>query len=167
MMKHMSRWLGAVVLTAGLATVPAMVKADSLESEIELLRSDLKTTKMEIVKEAIHLEGAKADAFWPVYRAYQAELDKIGDQRLALIKDYAANYDSLTDAKAKSLVKTALDLQTKRIELLKKHYKNFEKVLGPVDAARLVQVEHLVAALVDVQVGANMPLMAKTAVKQE
>jgi len=164
MMKSVYRSLAALVLLAGLASVvPAMAKADSLESEIELLRSDLKTGKMELVKEAIHVEGAKADAFWPVYRKYQLDLDKIGDARLALIKDYAANYDKMTDDKAKTLVKSALDLQSKKIDLLKKYYKDFEKVLGPVEAARLVQVEHLMMALVDVQLGADLPLIEKTA----
>ncbi|HET9325836.1 MAG TPA: hypothetical protein VFQ05_03610 [Candidatus Eisenbacteria bacterium] len=164
MKKPVFGMLAAVLLMAGLASVvPVTSGADSLESEIELLRSDLKTGKMELVKEAIHVEGAKADAFWPVYRTYQAELDKIGDQRLALIKDYAENFDKMTDEKAKTLVKSALDLQKKRVDLLQKHYKNFEKVLGPTDAARLVQVEHLIAALMDVQVGANLPLMEKSA----
>jgi len=165
MMKHVSRSLAALVIAAGMALATStLVRADGLESQIELLRADLTTAKMEIVKEAIPgLEGAKADAFWPVYRAYQVELDKLGDQRLAMIKDYAANFDKLTDEKAKSLVKQALDLQKKRVDLLQKSYPKFEKVLGAIDAARLVQVEHLVLALVDVQMGANMPMMEKAA----
>ena len=163
MMKSLYRTVAAVVLAGGLVALPAAVKAASLESEIELLRSDLKAGKVDIVKDALHVSGAKADAFWPVYRKYQLDLDKIGDARLALIKDYAANYDKMTDDKAKTLVKSALDLQSKKIDLLKKYYKDFEKVLGPVEAARLVQVEHLMMALVDVKLGADLPLIEKTA----
>ena len=85
-------FVAALVVTV-LGALPALAAASSIESEIELLRSDLKAGKVEIVKEAMHIEGARADAFWPVYRKYQLELDAIGDKRVALIKEYAASYD--------------------------------------------------------------------------
>ena len=156
------RPLGGLVLAAGLVLLPGIAAAaDNLEGEIELLRSDIKSGKVELVKNVLNVQGAKADAFWPMYRQYQGELDKIGDQRLALIKDYAAHYDAMTDEKAKSLANQALDLQSQRTNLLKKYYKNFDKVLGATDAAKLVQVESLVNALMDVQLGANIPLIKK------
>jgi hypothetical protein len=155
------RSLAALLLTGVLTAIPVFVSAEGLESEIELLRSDLKTDKVEIVKNALKIDGPKADAFWPIYRKYQLELDAIGDKRIALMKDYAANYDKMTDEKAKSLVKSALDLQSGRTSLLKKYYGNFAKVLGATDAAKLVQVESLVNSLIDVQVGANLPLIQK------
>jgi len=163
MMKSLVRTFAAALLAAVLASFPAIVSASSLESEIELLRSDLKAGKVEVVKEALNVEGAKADAFWPVYRKYQLDLDKIGDKRIAMIKDYAANYETMTDAKAKALVNQALDLQSQRTSLLKKYYPQFEKVLGATDAAKLVQVEHLIMALIDVQLAAEMPLIEKPA----
>ncbi|HYV66557.1 MAG TPA: hypothetical protein VE964_09975, partial [Myxococcales bacterium] len=78
-------------------------------------------------------------------------------------KDYAAHYDSMTDAKAKTLVNQALDLQAQRISLLKKYFPQFEKALGATDAAKLVQVEHLIMAAIDLQLAAEMPLIEKTA----
>lgn len=163
MRKTVLRSLAAMLAAFVLASMPVLAGAGSLESEIELLRSDLKTGKVEVVKEALNLEGAKADAFWPVYRKYQLDLDKIGDKRIALIKDYAANFDSMTAEKAKTLVKQALDLQSQRTSLLKNYYGQFEKVLGSIEAAKLVQVEHLIMALVDVQLAAEMPLIEKPA----
>jgi len=163
MRKTWMRALAGLVLAAALGAVPVMAAADSIESEIELLRTDIKSSKVEIVKKAIDVQGAKADAFWPVYRQYQLDLDKIGDRRLAVIKDYAANYKTMTDEKARTLTTKALDLQVARVNLLKKYYKNFEKVLGATDAARLVQVEHLVNSLMDVQVAASIPLIEKPA----
>ena len=163
MRKTWMRALAGLVLAAALGAVPVMAAADSIESEIELLRTDIKSSKVEIVKKAIDVQGAKADAFWPVYRQYQLDLDKIGDRRLAVIKDYAANYKTMTDEKARTLTTKALDLQVARVNLLKKYYKNFEKVLGATDAARLVQVEHLVNSLMDIQVAASIPLIEKPA----
>jgi hypothetical protein len=167
MIKSTFRSLIALLLGSVLMSVPGIAAAGgSLESEIELLRSDIKTEKVEIVTAALDVEGAKADAFWPVYRKYQADLDKIGDKRIALIKDYAANFTKMTDAKAKTLVKQALDLQSQRTNLLKSYYPQFEKVLGSIDAAKLVQVENLILALLDVQVGAELPLIEKSVAAQ-
>ena len=164
MKKSFVRTFAAVLLAGALASLPALVSAaGSLESEIELLRSDVKTSKVEIVKEALKLDSAKSDAFWPVYRKYQLDLDKIGDKRIAMIKDYAASYTSMTDVKAKALVKTALDLQSQRTGLLKKYYGQFEKVIGATEAAKLVQVEHLIMAVIDLQLAAEMPLIEKPA----
>jgi len=160
-----ARAVAALLLTGGLFVLPVLAAENaSIESEIELLRSDLKTDKVEIIKKALpNLEAAKADAFWPVYRKYQYDLDKIGDKRVAVIKDFATNYDRMTDDKAKSLVKQSLDIQTERTELLKKYYKDFSKVLGATDAAKLVQVENLINSLIDVQLAANLPLVEKPA----
>ena len=163
MKKSFVRTFAAVLLAGALASLPALVSASSLESEIELLRSDVKTSKVEIVKEALKLDSAKSDAFWPVYRKYQLDLDKIGDKRLALIKDFAANYEKMTDEKAKMLVKQALDLQSARTNLLKSYYPQFEKVIGATEAAKLVQVEHLIMAVIDLQLAAEMPLIEKPA----
>jgi hypothetical protein len=163
MKKSFVRTLGAALLAGALASLPALAGASSIESEIELLRSDLRANKVEIVKDAMHVSGARADAFWPLYRKYQLDLDKIGDKRIALIKEFAANFDSMSDAKAKSLVKQALDLQSQRTNLLKSYYPQFEKVLGAIDAAKLVQVEHLIMAAIDLQLAADLPLIEKPA----
>jgi len=162
-MKKLVRTFLAALLAGALASLPTLASASSLESEIELLRSDLKAGKVDIVKNALNVEGAKADAFWPVYRKYQLDLDKIGDKRLALIKDFAAHYDSMTDAKAKALATQALDLQSQRTNLLKSYYPQFTKVLGAIDAAKLIQVEHLIMAAIDLQVASEMPLIEKPA----
>ena len=161
MKKFQARPLAGLLLAGALVALPTMVRADSLENEIELLRSDIKTAKQEIVGKALKVQGEKADAFWPVYRKYQGDLDKIGDKRIALIKDYAANFDNMSDAKAKELVKTSLDLQSQRTSLLKKYYKDFERVLGSTDAAKLVQVEYALQAALDLQLAAELPLIQK------
>ena len=162
-MKKLVRTFTAALLAGALASLPTLASAGSLESEIELLRSDLRTGKVDIVKQAVPVEGAKADAFWPLYRKYQLDLDKIGDKRVALIKDYAAHYDSMTETKAKSLATQALDLQSQRTSLLKTYYPQFTKVLGAIDAAKLLQVEYLIMAAIDLQLAAEMPLMEKPA----
>ena len=166
MIKNLFRTLAALALACGVAAIPAQVRASSIESEIELLRSDLKAEKVDLVKQVVKVEGARADAFWPVYRKYEGELSAVNDQRVALIKSYAEKWTTMTDAKASQLVKTALDLQSQRTALLKKYSKDFTKVLGAIDTARLLQLENLVMALTDVQIGSELPLVEKPTASQ-
>jgi hypothetical protein len=121
---------------------------------------------VDLIGQALHPDSAQAAKFWPVYRAYQLELDKIGDKRVAMIKDYAANFDKMTPEKAKDLVKQALDQQSARTSLLKKYYPQFEKTIGSIEAAKLVQIENMVMNLVDLQIQSELPLVQKPTAKQ-
>lgn len=138
-----------------------IVSADSMDKYIELLRSDIRTAKTEIHTEALELQGAEGDKFWPIQREYETELAKLGDQRVALIKDYAANYDSLTTNKAKELIQRAFKIESSRLSLLKKYTDKISKDVSPMVAARFAQVEAFINSLLDLQIRADTPLVPR------
>lgn len=135
--------------------------AQDVDSFVELLRSDVKTLKKEIITEVMEFSEAEASAFWPVYRNYEFELEKIGDARVALIKDYAENYEKMTDAKAGELVERAFNFREKRLKLQKKYFKEFSKILSPVEAAKWAQLENQITLLIDLQIASELPLAEK------
>lgn len=138
---------------------PALAIADSIDKYLEMLRSDFRTTKTQIHTEGLKLSEAEGAKFWPIQRQYEAELAKIGDQRIQLIKDYAANYDSLSAPMAKTLVDRAFKLENSRLALLKKYTDRVSKEVSPLIAARFAQIEALVNALVDLQIRAETPIV--------
>lgn len=146
--------LAFVVLTAG-------VSLYSQESYLELLRADLKADKVAIVTENMDLTDAQSQVFWPVYRKYDAELTTLNDKAIALFKDYAENYEKMTDAKADSLTKELFSFLKKRLELQEKYYKEFAKVLNPTLAAKFVQIDRKINAVVDLQISSEIPLITK------
>lgn len=127
----------------------------------ELLRADLRTQKVALITKALDLTREEGDKFWPIYREYDEKLSKIVDARLANIKAYAANYDTMTDAKAADLVKVALRINQDRYELQSKYYKKIAKATSEVVAARFLQIETIVNNLVDLQIGLQLPLIPK------
>lgn len=135
--------------------------AQDVTNYIELLRSDLKTQKKAVITEAMNFTEQEAAAFWPVYREYEAELDKLGDARIVLIKDYADNYEKLTDAKAKELIERSIKFQKDRLDVKSKFFKEFCKVLPVTKAARLMQVDQQIHLLLDLQIAAELPLAEK------
>jgi len=141
-----------------------LVAGVSLYSQVsyeELLRADLKAKKVAIVTGAMQLTDAQSQIFWPIYRKYDAELTTFNDQRIALIKDYAENFDKMTDSKADTLTKEVFSLLGKRLKLQEKYYEEFSKALGPVLAAKYMQVERQINALVDLQIASELPLINK------
>jgi len=135
--------------------------AQEVDSFIELLRSDVNTQKKAIITEVMEFTEAEAAAFWPVYRNYELEQDKLGDARVALIKDYAANYETMVDAKAKELMDKAFKFQEERLKLRKKYFKEFSKIISPTKAAKWAQLENQITLLIDLQISSELPLAEK------
>jgi len=129
------------------------------EAYIELLRSDVKTKKVAIITEVMQFTSEEANAFWPVYREYVFELTKLGDARIALIKDYAQHYKSMADEKAKKLMKEVFKLEGKRTKLKKKYFKKLDRVLPSKTVAKFFQLENQILLLIDLQIASELPLI--------
>jgi len=129
------------------------------EAYIELLRSDVKTKKVAIITEVMQFTSEEANAFWPVYREYDFEFSKLGDARIALIKDYAQHYKSMTDEKAKELMKEVFKLEGKRTKLKKRYFKKLDRVLASKTVAKFFQLENQINLLIDLQIASELPLI--------
>ncbi|NIS81997.1 MAG: hypothetical protein GTO14_17720 [Anaerolineales bacterium] len=129
------------------------------DAYIELLRSDLRTEKVGIITQVMQFTAEEADAFWPVYREYELELTKLGDVRIGLIKDYVQHYETMTDAKARELVKKVLDLERKRTSLKKKYFNRFDRVLPSKTVAKFFQLENQILLLMDLQIASELPFI--------
>jgi hypothetical protein len=154
-----------VVLAAALPAAAAQAaqasqqaKTLNLSAYAELLRSDVRAEKVAIITEVMGFSEAEDAAFWPIYREYDAEMSKLGDERVALIADYAKNYEQMTDATADSLATKALDLQRRRQAVEAKYYERIKAVLKPRQALRYLQVEHQLLLLIDLQIAASLPI---------
>ena len=153
----MRKWLLLPLLLA--VVVPTVAIADDMQKYVELMRSDLRTSKTELLTEALKLSDADGQKFWPIQREYETELAKVGDQRIQLLKDYAANYDSLTPPMAKSLMDRAFKIESSRLAVLKKYADKVSKAVSPPVAARFAQVEAIVNSLIDLKLRAETPLV--------
>ncbi|MDZ4844899.1 MAG: hypothetical protein SH857_05040 [Chitinophagales bacterium] len=125
----------------------------------ELLRKDLQKEKATLITTAMAFSTDESAVFWPIYRDYEKSLSAIMDKRLALIQDYANNYEKMTPEKSTEIVNKAFDLEAVRTKLLKKYFKKFSKAFTPTRAARFVQVENQILKLLDVQVAQALPLV--------
>ena len=131
----------------------------NMQEYIELLRSDVRQEKAEMMGAVMALSAADAAKFWPIYSEYDAELSKVNDLRVANIKEYARTYNDMTDEKADELIHNAATYEKQRSELLAKYYERVKADLGAITAARFVQVEHQLLLIIDLQVASSLPIV--------
>lgn len=133
----------------------------NLQAYIELLRTDVRQQKAEIMGAVMLLDVDQAAKFWPIYSEYDAELTKLNNLRLANIQEYARNYNQMTDAKADELIQNAFDYRKQRSELLAKYYDRVKASLGAIEAARFLQVEDQLLLIIDLQIESVLPVVAQ------
>lgn len=136
----------------------AQSSQSATDQDIQMLRSDLRGQKKQIVAENMTLTPAQAEKFWPVYDEYTQEVSKLNDTRLALIKQYAASYENMTDAQANSLIKQALNLDESYVKLRQTWVPKFEKVISAKQTAAFFQIDRRLGLLMDLQLASNIPL---------
>jgi hypothetical protein len=152
---------------------PTSVKQQSttqqknIEEYIELIKSDVRQEKAQVLGAVMQFSAGDAAKFWPVYSQYDSELSKLNKLRSDNILEYARVYDNLTDAKADELIKTAAEYQKLRTELLTKYYGQVRDSIGAIQAARFVQIENQLLTLIDLQIASNLPLFETADAPQE
>ena len=166
--KHVQIAALALIVAVPCARAQAAKQSDDAESReanlsayVALMRSDLRAQKVAIITDLMRFTEEEDAKFWPVYREYETALAKINDDRIALIKQYADSYTSLTDATADDIATRALGLDARRHALIVEYYDRFKKVVAPKTAARYLQVERQIQLLIDLQIAANLPAASK------
>lgn len=133
----------------------------NLSAYAELLRSDVRAQKVAIITEVMGFTEVEDAAFWPIYREYDAQMAKLGDERVALITEYVRNYDTLTDEMADKLATRAIDLAARRRAAEANCYERVKKALSPRTALRFLQVENQLLMLIDLQISAALPIVSQ------
>jgi len=157
--KVVSRWfVCASIAFAGVASVPAVADELTVEQQVQLARSLTEAQRQATLAANIVLTDSESAKFWPIYREYRAEVAKINDDAIALVKEFAENFDALSNARVKGLADRWLDVEKQRIDLKAKYLDKYAKVLSGTTTARVFQIENKLDALVQVALAKTVPL---------
>lgn len=154
---RIAKTLLVLVATLGVGLAWAQ---DTPASNMEILKEKVRADKKLVVAVNTQLTDSEAEAFWPVYDAYQAELAQINERIRSLISDYAAAYrtNTLDDAGAKKLIDEALAIEQAEVALKKAYVPKLMAVLPAKKAARYLQIENKIRALGKYELAAAVPL---------
>ena len=139
----------------------AKTKAE-IEKDITLLRKDVRSTKKQLIAASMVLTETEALRFWPLYEQYAAEMEKLYTTRIDLVKEYGANYTTLTEDQAASLIKRSIELDSSFTQLRKKYVPLFAKAIGGKAQALFFQLDKRISLLIDLQIASEVPLVERS-----
>lgn len=139
--------------------VSASIYAQAENDYLEIARDVLKMEKKAVVAELMQLTDAESTTFWELYNEYQGKLYLVQNKRIAIIRDFAENFETLTDEKADELWLNAMAFNQEVLKLEKQYYKKFKKILPAGKAARFFQAENKIETMIDAQLAIEIPLI--------
>jgi len=131
------------------------------DDDRELAREAIQANKKLVVAANMNLNTNEKEGFWAVYEDYQKDLEKILERTVALIEDYAVNFESLSDKKAKELLNSHLKIEADTVKLKKSYLRKFQKVLPAQKVVRYYQIENKIEAIIDYDLVDKIPLAHK------
>ena len=151
--------IGALLVPSALAQTTEVSAKPLTDSDIQMLRSDVQSNKNQIIAHTMQFTDAESTAFWPIYREFARDQQAIGDERVQLIKDYAKNFDSMDNTKAKDMAQRMMNIDAKTVNVRRDYWLKFEKALGAKRAAKFYQVDNRLSLLINMQLASEIPLI--------
>lgn len=132
-----------------------------VDQDIALLRKDIRSGRKQLIAANLKLTDDQATKFWPIYEQYSSEQTKIGDQKTALIKEYADQWNTgtMTDAQASSLIQRSLAADEQVAQLRSKYAPIFSKAVPGKVVATFFQLDRRIQGLIDIQLASQIPLI--------
>ena len=140
----------------GLGAVAFAQKPATSQKQLDLAaaRAERKAT----VGANMNLTAEEAARFWPVYDAYEAKMDKIEDRHVRELKEFAANYNNLSDADAEKKLDEVIAIAQSRLDVQKEFIQRFRAVVSPVKVTRFYQIDNKIQALIQCDLAQLVPL---------
>jgi hypothetical protein len=143
---------------ATLLTLPAVAQT---ASDMQILAQKIKADKKLVVAANMELTEDEAKGFWPVYEAYQKDLQGINKRLIGTIKSYAEAYKKgpVSDETAKKLINEAIAIEDAEVKLKRSYVPRLEKVIPGMKLARYLQIENKIRAIGKYELAAQIPLV--------
>jgi hypothetical protein len=155
----------ALFALATLMALPAVAQttpaAKTTASDMEIFRQKIKADKKLLVSQNMQLTEAEAKLFWPVYDSYQKDLQQLNDRLGKLIATYADAYKKgpISNEIAKKLMEESLAIDEAEGKMRRDYAGKLEKAVQSMKAARYLQIESKIRALIKYELAANIPLV--------
>jgi len=154
-----------VLLTAAvLLATPAFAEnaaPTASGTNAEILMQKIKADKKLLVASNMELTDAEAKNFWPLYDAYQKELESINRNLGGTIKEYADAFNKgpVANDTAKKLMNEALSVQESELKVRRTYAEKIGKVLSASKTARYIQIETKIRSIINAELASQIPLV--------
>jgi len=153
--------LGTVLLAAPMTAQEPNVNA--ADTNMGILLQKVKADKKLLIATNMDLNDTEGLKFWPLYDTYQKDLEKINQQILRTIEEYAKAFNqgkgAISNETAKKLLNEALSTEEAEVKLKRSYADKIGKVLSATKTARCIQIENKIRAIVKADLSQRLPLV--------
>ena len=147
-----------------LFAVPAFAQTEgSADTNMQILMDKVKADKKLLVATNMGLTDAEGKDFWPLYEAYQKDLQQINERLGKTIASYADAYNqgkgTISNDTAKKLLDEAISVEEQEVKLKRTYGDKIGKVLPAAKTARYIQIENKIRAVIKFQLAQQIPLV--------
>ena len=153
-----------MIAGAILFAVPVFAQTEgSADTNMQILLDKVKADKKLLVATNMDLTDAESKSFWPVYDAYQKDLQQVNERLLKTIATYAEAYNqgkgTISNDAAKKLLHDALSVEEQEVKLKRTYADKVGKVLPAAKTTRYIQLENKIRAVIKFELARQIPLV--------
>jgi Spy/CpxP family protein refolding chaperone len=162
----MKKYLGAILFAASMAAVhPAAAEEKVADvTDMQALRDAVRSDKKALVASTLKLTDAEAKRFWPIYDAYQRDVDLANRRRNVTLVALIGLDKPASDLYARNLANELIAADEAEIKSRRSLHNRLmrgvpTRILSPNKAARYLQLETKIRAVQAYDIAANIPLI--------
>jgi Spy/CpxP family protein refolding chaperone len=154
-----------LLVAAAIAALPALAQQAAPAPErgspaaVAAFRDAVRADKRAVVAKNMELTEAEAKKFWPLYDAYQKDVQKVLQRQNRAVVEYVNQASTMNDTNAKRLARELLDADAEEQRLRERQLKRLYAVLPARKAIRYLQIENKIRTLSHYDMGAQIPLV--------
>lgn len=150
------KFIFSLILLVSFST--AVSAQTALDEQIALTRQSAHTDRKIIIMGNMTFTADESAQFWPAWNEYRAAMAANGDRTLALIKDFAANYETMTDQKADEIMTDHFSIEMQNVVIKQNFAKEIDKFMPAQKVMRVIQIENKLDAAINLQLASEIPL---------
>ncbi len=131
----------------------------SNKEEVDLMQAAFGMDKKAVVADFVKPSPAQKDAFWKLYDEYETQRKALGKERIELLKEYAAQYQTMTAIQADTWTKKVIELQKKTDNLIVTFYGRIKAVSDGLVATQFYQIENYILTAIRMQILQQVPFV--------
>jgi hypothetical protein len=149
------------ILLVAASLMASFTYAQSNKEEVDLVQAAFGMDKKAAVAEFVKPSEAQKAAFWKLYDEYETQRKELGKQRIALLEQYANQYQTLTSEQADAWTKKVMELQKKTDGLIATYYTKVKGVSDGIVATQFYQIENYILLAIRAQILDAIPFVEK------
>lgn len=147
----------ALAICVTVAVVHA-ASAQDTHTQRQLDLAAARADRKALVGQNMHLTETQAKAFWPLYDAYEARMDKLDDRHAAEVREYAEHYQTFSDQDATRKLDEVMAIKQARLDVQREFIPQFRAAIASINTTRFFQIDNKLNALLQCDIANVLPL---------